>query len=378
MAAKFPGWQPKESHLEVGVIEENARINSETSLVAVNVGDGIFRAFGQDLLSLSAIDGAKASFSATVTAIDDAGYTLPAGTHVRVAISGDEYLYFVTLVDAVIPQESETVANVVFVAEQPGESHNGFAIGTTYELYDNVGWVESIVSTTASSGGVEAELDEDYLDRLADELKLMTPRPILPEDFAVLALRTPGVYRAVAVDGYDPGPPEAFDQERMVAVAAVDDEGQPVPPEPTLDQLAQDLEAMREVNFVVNTMGPTYTEVDIVFQVKARDGYVLADVEAEAEAAVIDFIHPAHWGNEQDADGNWLRKWERKTILRYLEVATIIENIEGVDHITTTGGLFDLTINGARVDLALGGQAPLPKPVGPDPADSSVAGTVVA
>lgn len=376
MVSRFPAWQPKEAHLEVGIIEENARLNSETRQVAVDVGEGIFREFGRKLLQVNPVDGAHAVFMADVTAKDDAGYTLPAGTNVQVQITGDEVLNFVSLIEVVIPPGSEEAEGVAFAADEVGEAFNGIPIATQVLLYDNgLPWVTSIVTTTESAGGVDREDDSEYLLRLADELRLMTPRPILADDFAVLARRTAGVHRAVAVDGYDPGPPEAFDQERMVTVAAVSETGEAVAPA-ILDQLQDDLDAMREVNFVVHAMDPTYTEIDIAFQVKARAGYALADVEAATELAVQEMIDPAHWGDEQDADGLWQRQWERKTVLRYLEVATVIENVPGVDHITTTGGLFDLTINGARLDVALGGQAPLPKPLGAG-AGSSIAATVI-
>jgi uncharacterized phage protein gp47/JayE len=55
-----------------------------------------------------------------------------------------------------------------------------------------------------TAGGVDAESDADYLDRLHELLTLLAPRPILPNDFAVLARTVAGVGRATAIDLYNP------------------------------------------------------------------------------------------------------------------------------------------------------------------------------
>jgi hypothetical protein len=61
-----------------------------------------------------------------------------------------------------------------------------------------------VVTTTVSAGGVDAENDIAYRDRLAAELTLSSPRPILPDDFAILARNVTGVTRALAVNGSIP------------------------------------------------------------------------------------------------------------------------------------------------------------------------------
>lgn len=371
LASSFPGWQPNEAHLEVALTEEFARMNVDTRLVAADVSAEIFRKFGQDLLQVVPVNGASATFEATITAIDDAGYTLPAGTFVQLNVTGDEVWYFSSIADAVIDPGETQVTNVGFVSVEQGPDFNGIAAATEFSMFDNVLWVETILSTSESSGGVEAETSDEYLDRLRAELRLLTPRPIHPEDFAVLARRTPGVHRAVAIDGYDPGPPEAFDQERMVAIAAVAENGEAIG-SAVKTELAADLDALREVNFVVHVIDPTFTGLDIEFSAKAKSGYDAATVEAAAEEAVAAFIDPARWGGGEESPP----AWRLEGTVRYLEIAEVINAVEGIDHITTTAGAFDLTIDATRADVTLDGEAPLPAKV--EVGGSTVSGTVTA
>jgi uncharacterized phage protein gp47/JayE len=138
------------------------------------------------------------------------------------------------------------------------------------ELIDSLGFVQSITLTNPTTGGIDAEEDEDYLNRLSLQLQLLAPRPIVPSDFAAIALDIPGVGRALAIDGYNPAD-GTTDNERMITIAAVDTLGAAIPAD-TKQQLASFLEDRREVNFVINIIDPTYTTVDVTFQVQADIG----------------------------------------------------------------------------------------------------------
>jgi hypothetical protein len=72
-------------------------------------------------------------------------------------------------------------------------------------MLDVIDGVETVTMAAAATGGTDEEEADDYLDRLADALSILAPRPILPQDFATLARQIPGVGRAVALDLYQPG-----------------------------------------------------------------------------------------------------------------------------------------------------------------------------
>ena len=66
-----------------------------------------------------------------------------------------------------------------------------------------------LVTATAASDetlttGIDAEADSAYLNRLVVELGLIAPRPITTNDYASLASNVVGVYRALAIDGFNP------------------------------------------------------------------------------------------------------------------------------------------------------------------------------
>lgn len=347
-----PGWVPQEGHLEVWLIEVLGRMVAEGRDVASIVFDDIFKYYGQSLLGVETISSAPATASTTWTMVDDQGYTIPENTIVAFRTAGDTLIPFRTIAEIVVPpgDVSTTIGEVIIEAVEPGVAGNDLGPAGV-ELVDALAFVDTIVATLATSGGVDEEDTETYLDRLADELRLLSPRPILPDDFATLARRVVGVHRALAIDGYDPGPPPTNDNERMVTVAVVDESGAAVSLA-VRNAVAAYLEDQREVNFVVHVIDPTYTVIDVDFTITVRDLYVAADVIAAAEATVADYLDPGNWGG----GGESPPEWRSDGIVRYLEVAQVINAVDGVDFITA------LTVNGGGVDVALAGPAPLPQP----------------
>lgn len=367
--ALFPGWIPNEATLEAAVLAEKTRLSRETALVAADVGDEIFRAFGQSIVGVEPIDAAPAEVEVTITATDNLGYTLPAGFTFAYRRSGDDLVAFQTTEEAVISPGSTSVAGIDAVAVIAGTNANDIASGVSFEPVDAMAWIASIVSTSATSGGAEAETDAEYLDRLVDRLTLLADRPILPEDFAVLAQSVAGVTRARALDGYNPDD-ETTNNERMISIAAIDEDGQAVGAgtKTAIDTL---LEAKREVNFDVRVIDPTYTIVNVVFTAVALPGFDPAAVEADAEAAVADYLDPANWGGGDESPATWR---DEETV-RYLEVASVLNAVEGLDIVTA----LTLAKNGgaagtADIDL----DTPLPLPEKVEGGGSTVAGTVTA
>ena len=161
----------------------------------------------------------------------------------------------------------------------------------------------------------------------------MAPRPIVPEDFEIMARRIAGVERALAVDGFDPGD-SSYDNERMIAIAAVDEEGEDVSAG-IKTEIEEYLEARREVNFVVNTIAPTYTTIDVVATVTVLPGFDPATTLEVAEAEVTDFLEPFNFGRVSSGDGRFSRPWVLTDRVGYLNVAEIIKRSQGVAFIET-------------------------------------------
>ena len=98
--------------------------------------------------------GATASTIATVTAIDTAGYTLPAGTQLTLTVKGAP-VGFLTDTDLTIPAGS-TGGTVTIVAVHNGTSFNGAS--TPVQLVQQLEWVSSVGITAAASGGIDEPL----------------------------------------------------------------------------------------------------------------------------------------------------------------------------------------------------------------------------
>jgi hypothetical protein len=358
LGALIPGWEPSETDLVTILLETVSRMAAENRDLASEVPTAIFRYYGATVIDLPPVDEQEATGESTWTMIDNAGYTIEAGTVVNIPAAGDELLAFETDIDVVIPpgQTSTAAGEVTLTALVAGEEANGLT--GTPELQDALDFVATITLTQPTSGGVDAEADSDYLNRLAERLKLLSPRPIVEEDFAILARDIPGVWRATAVDGYNPDN-ATFNNERMVAVASIDEAGNAVGS--TIEaEVDAYLQALREANFIVNTFDPTYTAIGVTFAGVAVKGADPEDVETRAEAAVAEYLSPANWGKvsratatEDEAD----RTWVNQTQVRQFEVVALLNNIQGMDYLTS------VTLSGGTAsgsDRILAGVAALP------------------
>lgn len=361
MQIVIPGWTPGLGNLDTWIAQAMSLAAAETRDVASAVPKSIFRFFGATLVNFPPIDAAPATVLTDWTVQDTAGYTIPAGTQVSIAATGDVVFAFETTEDVVIAPGDDSVTGVQITATVPGAASSG--LGTTdgeVDLIDPLAFVTAITQEAATAGGIDAEDDDTYLNRLATELQLLAPRPILPDDFSVFARNIPGVARAVTLDGYNPDD-DTSDNPRLVAVAGIDVNGDAIDGGHKSAVVA-DLESRREVNFIVKTLDVTANMIDVTYTVKALAGYDPTALLASINAALTAYLSPATWGG---VAGDPVA-WENQPTVRYLEVAQVINSVLGVDYITGTGSTYDLTINihgdsPVRTDVAMTGKVPLPQ-----------------
>jgi hypothetical protein len=356
IADALPGWTPNEAHVEYAVLSEMVRFALETRLLASDVADAIFRSYGEKLIALPPQPGIAATADAVFTFTDTAVHTVPAGTQVLWPTGGDPIL-FATVAAVSNTAGSATTPAVQIAAVEPGLAANGLA-PATLDLIDAISFVASVASTTTSGGGQDPESDAAYLDRLTDSLRLLRRIPVLAEDFSVLARDIPGVYRALGLDNYNPAD-GTTNNERMIAVAPVAEDGTPVPTS-VRTELQTRLDSEREVNFVVNTLDPTYTALTVTFTAEADPDADAATVLADAVQAVEEYLSPAAWGGGDERPP----VWRYQPTVRYLDIVGVIASTPGLRHVV------DVTLNGGTANVTLAGAAPLPA------ADPTVTGTV--
>lgn len=360
---KAPNWEPSDGNLDVWIIQAVTAIAAENRDLASDVLDIIFSYFGSSIMQIPPDYGSPASAATTWTMIDTLGHTIPAGTLVGIPNSAGEVIPFETMVDVVVPagQTVTAAGAVTIIATALGVA--GTALGTpggTVQLIDILDYVASVTQVAATGGGDDPETFDDYLDRLTEQLRLLSQRPILPNDFAVMARGVPGVYRAVAIDGYNPTN-STYNNERMIAVAAQDSAGNAVsgPVKAQIDAL---LQANREINFDVRMMDPNYNLINVTATVVRLLAYTAVDVQARVVEAINDYLSPAKWGRDpRFTDASAELTWINITTLYYNEMISVVDRVEGVDRVS------DLTMSlnpaaQARVDITLVSPAALPRP----------------
>jgi uncharacterized phage protein gp47/JayE len=289
----------------------------------------------------------------TWTAIDSNGYVVPDGTTVGIRNSSDELIFFETVGDANIPAGSTSVDNVTISSVDETASANGLT-GPNVELIDTLDFVDSVVLTQDTSGGTDDEDDDVYLDRLTRNMRIVAPRPILPDDFALMALNVTGVFRATAINGYDPTT-NTYNNARTITLAAIDATGASISSS-VKAALAAYLEANREANFLVYIVDPTQNLIDVTYAVDSYPRFSAADVKDRIDAAIATYLNPLSWGIEDTSNDN---SWINNVVINQYDLGAVIKNVEGVMKLNSlTFAIHGSTLATTPVNLT--GIAPVP------------------
>lgn len=205
-----PGFVPNPAGLLMILIGVIARLAANLQNTAQEITFQVFNAFGTEIIGLPYREGVAARVSLvfeSLTAAPSEGLAIPQGTFVSVAGYG-----FQTIAEAIIPSGASTVT-VTAEAVAEGEAYNG--LSEELVLEDSLNFVKAVTTASPSSGGMKAEDETEYVNRLVAYLQLSAPRPVTALDYANFALSADipnaagtgyvDVTRAVALDGYKPG-----------------------------------------------------------------------------------------------------------------------------------------------------------------------------
>ena len=350
-----PGWVPASGNLDVWILEAVARMVAEAREVAADVPDTIFMRFGTDLLQTPAQEATYARGMAEVTlASNPSGFNIPAGLTIAATDALGIQRGFQVELDHFAPA-GDTTYEVMIVALETGPYYNGLGAANPTVLVDSWAGIIDVALSSTTSGGADAETNVEYMSRLSQRLVLLSPTPILPQEFALLSLDHPSVGRAVAIDGYNPTGP-LTGQSRTVSVVVADPAGQALsaPVKAEVDAL---LQSYREVNFNVFVIDPTYTTINVTASVVPVPGYDAAQMAIEVADALRMYLSPANWGSPHTGGqfGDPF-PWTNETKVRYLELTTVVNNVPSVDYIVS------MTVNGGTADITMTGVGPLPNP----------------
>jgi hypothetical protein len=366
----FEGWEPAEAALTYWLAQSFARVQSTLRDQAATTAKEAFKTFGQTIVNIPPILPAPATAESTWTMADDQGYTIPDGTLVAIAASGDVSYGFQTVGEVVVPngRTATEAGEVILQAVEAGEEANGLTADPT--LIDSLSFVDAIALTSTTSGGVDAEDEDIYLNRLTEALQLISLSLTVGRDFEIDARAVAGIERALCIPGFDPGD-ESEDNPLMFTVFPVDADGEAVG-EPVKDELEL-RQSLKIPSGVINHVAdPTYTEVDAETEIVVLAGYDSAAVIAAVEEALAAYLSPARWGTPTAGDATTSSAWENATFVFYNEVIAEIDRVQGVDRVSRLLiGEADLgsgsgSGSGAgglgTADVELAGPAPLTRP----------------
>lgn len=326
MEEQVPGWRNAPGSIEDLQWDTIADVAAEQAETLKAELTGVFRSLGP-LAKTPPIEPVAASAVATFTLADTAGHTVEKGAVVGLRDADNELQGFTLPADLVVAPGASTGTATVLALE-PGTSANGVA--GKAELIQTPAFVTE-VTLAESRGGLEAESEDDYLDRLTDAFELQKPGPVIAADAARLALGIPGVYRATAVDNLKPSAAdggsgsEEANVEKCVTVA-VRGEGADASAE-VIAACDAVLQEEREVNFLFFVVKPHYMKIDVTTNVAAWPGFSLASVKASVEEALAVFLDPDNYA--PDSTGN-ARRWKNEPILRQSDLFTAVMNVPGV------------------------------------------------
>lgn len=210
LETQIPGYVPNPGNLEVITVEAVAPMAADQASVAAQVPLAIFRKYGTDLVGVLYEPGQSASVTVQFNLVDTVGHTIPANTYLTIAGLG-----FSLLADVVVAAGASTGTGSA-VAVDIGTDYNG--LSTPVELVSQFDWVVSVAAIGTTSGGLDAELDTDYVVRLKAKLALQAPTVVTADDAAVMARSfaplagtvQQQVGRAVGIDLYNPSATVTF------------------------------------------------------------------------------------------------------------------------------------------------------------------------
>jgi hypothetical protein len=354
--ARIPSWEPGSGDLIEWMGEAGSRIGALIFDQASTTEAGMFKRFGEVIVSTPPVQAAPATVESTWTMVDAAGYTVPAGTQVSITASGDSQVGFLTVGDTVIAPEA-TKATILLQAIIAGAGGN--ELTEDPQLIDSLAFVDSIsLEGSETAGGVDEEEEDVYLNRLVEANQMLSDSLILPQDFEIDARAVPGIARAKCIRNYD-----ADKEEGEVAlcqsVFPIEADGEP-PSEPEREALLkrQQEKLLTDVEHHVGV--PQYTEVDVTSTIVIQEGFDSATIIAAVEARLAEYLSPATWGQPTQGDSG--SGWVNRTSVYRFELISEIDRVGGVDRVATLklakhGGALE-----AVEELVLEGVAPLTKP----------------
>jgi hypothetical protein len=327
LESRFEGWSPAEGGFFTWLNKPTSRIDA---MLIAQLGltlTAMFKRFGESIIGVPPILAAPASVESTWAMADDAGYTVPAGTQVTIAATGETTVGFKTAADVVVAPGS-TAASVTLVAIEAGTAGNELSADPV--LRDALAFVDMIALDGVTANGVDEETEDAYLARLVKRLRTLSLSLIVGEDFEIDALDFAPVYLAKCLEAYDADAEEA--KALHVSLWTVDLAGQDLSA-PNKAALKERQQAKVPSGVTVHTADPTRTPIKVKAKVAVKPGFDPSAVTTAAAARLTAYLDPAIWPLADFGDPGSGGGWVNRTVVRRFELVSTLDQVGGVDYV---------------------------------------------
>lgn len=371
MASRIPGWDPIVGEIDTALIQACARIASQVRASASIVPIGVFR-YLADQFGLVPRTGIPWVVVVNILASDTLAHTIPAGALWSIDVGGGDIRTFTNPLPIVFPAGPGEVDNISLNSVDLSQDNSDVLTPMVAVIIDAATYPYVLGGTVIvdAFAGQQSETDDEFFQRLIRRFALNTAAPILPQDFAALALDiAPIGTRAIAIDGYD-AVALTSGNARTVTIVCMDRTGSPLSTTMKADILAY-VANLREINWNVYVIDPVFFQVSVKWTAHAIPGFATSTVNAAIVAAVNAYLSGAQWGLPAiETYNNWtlLEGWDKVRLGELYEVVNGVEGVAYVDTLFLKAGAVAPTTEVADITLT-GGPVVVPTP-------GSVAGTV--
>jgi hypothetical protein len=342
LADAMPGWSAAEHHVETIMAEVwGAALATAISVMRDDLAVA-YEGLGE-VLNVPRLSAAQAEASSTWVLPEPVPLQVDGGTVVTATAPDGSSVDFAVAEDTVVPGGTTVV--VPLVAVEAGAVANGTSgPAFTAELP-----VTSIVLEPAANG-TDEEGAPPYRDRLRDRARRVRLLPITPEDVAAFATDVPGVFRAYALNRYNPDAPFA-DSPGDVTVFPVAESGAPIGSavRTALETYFNSQERIAGTRFLV--ADPGYQSLTIQVAVEIDPDADFTVVVAAVKSALLATVGPSRWDYDAEAPGLWRRR--ASDLFTQFHVSAAVDDLPDVLNVT------DVRVNGGPA-IELPGPVSLP------------------
>jgi hypothetical protein len=203
LMTKMPDWTPREGNTEVLLMESLAGIVSELAF-AVNRLPGSIMSILFQLYGVALDLGAQPTTTVTINLSDNLGHSLPSGIRLLLNLSGGLLPIVFTTDTAATVAPGSTSVTVNATGDRYTSEANGVAVGTALQVLDSILYVDSVTIASTVAGGADAETSSAWQARAVQRLARLTDTLVVPQHFMDAVLGYTFVYRALAIDNYNP------------------------------------------------------------------------------------------------------------------------------------------------------------------------------